>query len=161
MRHSYGMSIGKWAGPLAGRPRENRSQLDLELHKLNPEGRVSQIQARHTDRQMKPPRPRAARIDVEDPIALELPWLMGMPADDHAESSGGRVQVKPMHVVQNVKLDRASLRDSCFRQRFSPLFLIDVSAHGNHERKFSESAENFGLSHVSGVENQLGTAKGF
>src|SRR5438874_247508 len=47
---------------------------------------------------MKPPRPRTARIDVEDAIALELPGLMGMAADDHVESRGPRVQVKRMYV---------------------------------------------------------------
>jgi len=146
---------------LAAKRRENRPQLSLELHQLDFEGRRSQIQARHADRQMKPPRPRTARIDVEDAIALELPGLMGMAADDHVESRGPRVQVKRMYVVQNVKLDAARLRDSGLRQRFRPIFLIDVSAHSNHQSKFSESGENFGLSHVSGMENQLRTAKGF
>jgi hypothetical protein len=65
-----------------------------------------------------------------------------------------------MDVVQNVEQDRAGLRHSRFRQHLSPLFLIDVAAHSDHKRKFSESGENFGLSYVSGMENQLGTAQG-
>jgi hypothetical protein len=39
--------------------------------------------------------------------------------------------------------------------------LIDASAHSHHGRKFSEHGENLGLSHVSGVQDQVGTAKGF
>ena len=132
----------------------------LELHKPNFEGLRAQIQARHTDGQMKSPRPRAPRIDIENPIALELSWLMGMAADNHAEASGARVQVQPMHVVQNVNEDPCRLRHDGFRQSLSPILSIDVSAHSNHNSKFSESGENSWLSHVSGMENQLGTAKG-
>lgn len=84
-----------------------------------------------------------------------------MAADDHTESRGLGVQVKRMHVVKDVKHRRPRLGDRGFRQRFGPFSFIDVSAHGNHERQRSESGENFGLSHVSGMDNQLGTAKGF
>lgn len=92
---------------------------------------------------------------------MGLSRLVGMATHDDMESSGGRIQVKSVHIVEQVEEDVACLCDGCFGQAFCPMVRIHVSPHGNDGCKLSQSSKNFGLTYVTSMENQVGATKGF
>ena len=127
-----------------------------------PQQRLSlQIQTRHGNRQLKPAWSSTSRVDVEDAIALEFSRLMGVAADDDMESGGRGIQVESVQIVQNVEENPTRFRDRCFRQGARPIRLIYVSTNGNKGSEFSQRIENFRFADVTGVKNQLRTAKRF
>jgi len=66
-----------------------------------------------------------------------------------------------LHIVQYIEYKVPCFRYCCFGQGACPIGIVHVSTHGNHGCEFPQVPENFWLAHVTGVENQLGTPKGF
>lgn len=131
----------------------------LQLNEFDFERLAIHIYEREGNRQLKPARPRASRVDVEYAIALGLPRLMGMPADDDVEAGGSRIQVQSLDIVKNIEEDRARFCYGGIRQIASPVSLIDVSTYRDDGRKFSQSCKNLRLANISCVDDQVGAAK--
>ena len=133
--------------------------LNLQLHKFHCKRLALQIQARHSDGQLKPARAGASWIDVEHAITFKFSRLMGMPANNDVETGGRRVQVEGVHVVKNVEEDFARFRHRRFGQRPGPIGGVHVSAHGNDRSEFPQRSEDFRLAYITGMKNQLRTTK--
>lgn len=142
-------------------PGGGAESLGLELHKLNLKGGTLEIQPRYGHWQLKPARARTAWINIQDAVSFELAWLMRMPANDHAEASRRRIQVKSMQVVQHVEQYVACRCNCRFRQRFGPLRRVHISAHRNDRGEFSQSRQNLRLTDIPGMKNQVRSTKGF
>lgn len=134
--------------------------LNLEFHKLDLERDAPQVYTRHGDRQLKSAWARTSGIDVEDAIALELPGLMRVAADDDMKTSGDRIQVEGVQIMQDIEENLPSFRNGCFWEGAGPVGSIHISTHGDNGRKLSQSGENFRLAHIAGMENQLRTTQG-
>ena len=49
------------------------------------------------------------------------------------------IQVEGLGIVQYINIDAVRFGDSRFRERFSPVLSIDISAHGYHRSDLRES----------------------
>lgn len=108
---------------------------------------------------MESARTRTSGVDIQDPIALKLSGLMGMPANDDMESSGRWIQVQTTQVVENVEEHLSCLSNSSLWQSVSPFSRVHVSAYGNDWCDLPKGREDFRLAHIAGVEYQLRTTK--
>src|SRR5947207_13106978 len=85
---------------------------------------------------------------------------MRMAADDDMKTSGDRIQVEGVQIMQDIEENLPSFRNGCFWEGAGPVGSIHISTHGDNGRKLSQSGENFRLAHIAGMENQLRTTQG-
>jgi len=80
------------------------------------------------DRQLEAPRASAARVDVDDTVALANERSMGMARDNHLDPCGLRVDVQLPEIVYHVYENRSELDQLSLRQGLSPGTLIVITA---------------------------------
>jgi len=131
-----------------------------ECHKVDCNGRARQVKTCERHRQLKSTRSCASGIDVKNSIAHMFSGLMGVTADDDSKPGCRRIEIQSVNVVKHVKQDRAGFGDGSLRQGSGPFGSIHVSAHGNYRRESVQGFENLGPAYVTGVNDEIGVAKG-
>ncbi len=64
---------------------------------------LPQVEPGDGHRQIKSPRPRATRIQVEHVSPRGVFWLVRVPAHNDMEAGGLRIEIKLLKIVQNIK----------------------------------------------------------
>lgn len=79
---------------------------------------------------------------------------------DHSRESGGLgLQIELGDIVQHVNGKAAEFDDFRLRQLARPGACVDVPADGRNRRNLLQLLKNFGITHISGVNNVLGFAQ--
>lgn len=91
-------------------------------------------QLAYTHRQLEASRPRAARIEEENSIAVFTFCNVAMAKDDDLKSRGFGLEIELRQVVQHVDSDASAFENFCLRQRLRPCAFVNVAAYGNDRR---------------------------
>src|SRR5207248_7651566 len=139
------------SGPPAGSP--TLRKLDyFTIH-----GRTINCQPGYCDRQCKPARPRAARIEKQDFIACLNRWPMRVTTDDGPKAPRSRMQVELFQIMQHVDQNAIDLYDFSFRNRGSPYSFVVVSANRHHGSDGPQLFYHLTCTNVTGMKNQVNT----
>lgn len=129
--------------------------LFFQINKLyGPRGRA-EIQISYRDRQIESPRSGAARIYVQNCISLATRSFVGMAAYHDMKLRGFWIQVKGLGIVQYINIGAVRFDDGRFRERFSPVRSIDISAHGYHRSDLREGFQYGWIAYITGMNDQV------
>jgi len=65
------------------------------------------------------------------------------------------IQVEGLGIVQYINIDAVRFGDGRFRERFSPVLSIDISAHGYHRSDLREGFQYCWIAYITGVNDQV------
>ena len=69
------------------------------------------------------------------------------------------IQVKALGIVQHISIDAVRFGDGRFRERFSPVLSIDISAHRYHRSNVRQGFQYDWIAHVTGMNDELRAAQ--
>ena len=73
----------------------------------------------------------------------------------HVKFGGLRVQVEGLGIMQNMNIDASNFGYSGFRERFSPVRRIDISAYRYHRSNVRKGFQYAWIADVTGMNNQF------
>ena len=114
---------------------------------------------RHADRQLEPPRPRTARIEIERAVLHLLLRNVAVPRDHDPESRGLRLQIEPRQIVEDINRNPREFNNFRLRETSSPCALVDIAANRRHRRKRRKLLENLRRANVSCVNDVIRPAQ--
>ena len=85
---------------------------------------------------------------------------MGMAVEDGGESSGGRVEVEGVEVVERVDVAVGNEDDFGFREFAAGTFAVDVTADRGYGGDFAQVIENGDFAYVAEVEDARDAGEG-
>ncbi len=118
-----------------------------------------QVQQGHCDGQGKPPRTRAARVEVEH---LILPFdlrFVAVAIDDGTDAGGLGTDVEVLERVHHVQEVALQLNHLGCGEGGAGAAGIDISADGSQGSEGSELFQDAWIADVAGVEQVIGAAK--
>src|ERR1700676_51867 len=89
---------------------------DFELDDFDLPGPNTQVQASHSNWQVKTTRSGTPRVNVEHAVLLGLPWFMGVPAYHDMKPRNRRVEIQVLQNMQHIDHRRAGRDDFGQRQ---------------------------------------------
>ena len=78
----------------------------------------------------------------------------------HVKFGGLRVQVEGLGIMQNINIDASNFGYSGFRERFSPVRRIDISAYRYHGSNVRKGFQYAWIADVTGMNDELRAAEG-
>lgn len=138
---------------------ESSTYSNLQQNDLATNSSVLNRYLSHGDRQAKSSGAGASGIEEEHSVAQFAEWLVGVAVNDCSMSLAVRRYCELFDVVDHKYGDASYLHDCGFGQPYSPLSGVDVSPNGGERRDFLELRKDCVVSHVSGVENEVGAAQ--
>lgn len=131
-----------------------------DLDNLSADPSVFEHQLPNRDRQLEPPRPRAARIEIKNAISHLLPRDVAVPRDHGREAGSFRLQIQLPNIVQHINRDAADLENVSFGQCAGPGSFVDVAADCRELRNCPQLIENLGLANIPGVDDVVRAVQG-
>jgi hypothetical protein len=110
-------------------------------------------------RQLEPPRPRAARIEIKHAVLRLLLRNVAVPRDHNSESCSCRFQIELRQIVQHINGNAAELNNLSLGQLARPRFNIDIAANRGDRRKRRELVKNLRRANVACVNDVLRPAQ--
>ena len=101
-----------------------------------------------------------AGVEVEDAAFVGDAGDMGMAVEDGGESSGGRVEVEGVEVVERVDVAVGNEDDFGFREFAAGTFAVDVTADRGYGGDFAQVIENGDFAYVAEVEDARDAGEG-
>src|ERR1700683_3765038 len=129
--------------------------LHLQFDDLGLQSPAADDNLPYADRQMKPSRPSAPRIEIQHAILGLLNGNMAMPGNYCGESSCFRFEVKLMKVMKNVKSHASNLQYIRLRNLLRPTIAIDVASHRRHRSDIAQPVEYLRRPNVTGMHNKI------
>ena len=119
----------------------------------------TEVESRDRYRQTKPARSGASGIDIEHAPKFFSAKLVGMAAYDNLEVRCCWIEVKIIDVMQDIDLGGFRLNDRGRRQSFGPFARIDVPANRLDGGQLLQRLDDFGLSHITRMDDQLAASE--
>lgn len=118
------------------------------------------MEKRNRHRQIEPSRPRASRIEKQDAAVFRPGRFVRMSAYDDMESRGDWIKIERVNVVKDVNRCAIRLDDFGFGQGQRPRVRIDISPHGKNGGESFQRFENFRISHITRMNDQVRAFEG-
>src|SRR5262249_56968585 len=107
------------------------------------------------DRELKPSRPGAARINEPYTSTLLEPRLVRMSENHRCESRRCRIKVEGFHVVKDIALQVINVDNGRFWNGRCPGPLVIITPHSDDGCHSLQALEHFWPTNISGVDNPL------
>lgn len=118
------------------------------------------LQEAQCDGKRKPPWASAARVEVEDFLAVLNFGLVRVAADHGGDACGGGVKVEVGEIVQDVNVSAAKLDEFGWRELCAWAEKVDVSPDGSDGSQISKRVQDGRIAHIAGVEDVVGSLQG-
>jgi hypothetical protein len=115
---------------------------------------------RKSDRQLKPARSSASRVQVKHTSIVVLLGLMRVAADDRVESRCSWVEIDVPKIMEHIKTVTGAFDNRGEGKFPCPGLCVDIAAHSEHRGDEFELCENFRSAHVSRMKDELHTDQG-